>query len=149
MSTAIEALDDSKDRSMQTFTIGLGRLWWIRAFGRNPLLRRSDRIEAAVFMLAVLIVVITTPVAGAIGTSVHDAHARLYAEEAHHRHQVIATAIEEMTFVGRAGFGVIDHVGRAVCTENGKYVEGWGLFEHGALGRHDPSGFADWLTVAP
>ena len=52
--------------------------------------------------------------------------------------------------VGRAGFGVIDHVGRAVCTEgNGAPAEGWGLFEHGALGRHDPSGFADWLTVAP
>jgi hypothetical protein len=51
--------------------------------------------------------------------------------------------------VGRAGFGVIDHVGRAVCTEGGKSSEGWGLFEHGALGRHDPSGFADWLTVAP
>jgi hypothetical protein len=52
--------------------------------------------------------------------------------------------------IGRAGFGVIDHVGRAVCTEgNGTPVEGWGLFEHGALGRHDPSGFADWLTVAP
>ena len=51
--------------------------------------------------------------------------------------------------VGRAGFGVIDHVGRGVCTEGtGKSVEGWGLFEHGALGRHDPSGFADWLTVA-
>lgn len=51
--------------------------------------------------------------------------------------------------IGRAGFGVIDHVGRAVCTEgNDPPVEGWGLFEHGALGRHDPSGFADWLTVA-
>ena len=51
--------------------------------------------------------------------------------------------------IGRAGFGVIDHVGRAVCTEgNGTPTEGWGLFEHGALGRHDPSGFADWLTVA-
>ena len=27
--------------------------------------------------------------------------------------------------------------------------EGWGLFEHGAIGRHDPSGFADWFTLAP
>lgn len=51
--------------------------------------------------------------------------------------------------LGRAGFGVIDHVGRAVCHEGGSTAEGWGLFEHGALGRHDPSGFADWLTVAP
>lgn len=51
--------------------------------------------------------------------------------------------------VGRAGFGVIDHVGRGLCTEgDAPPVEGWGLFEHGALGRHDPSGFADWLTVA-
>ena len=51
--------------------------------------------------------------------------------------------------IGRSGFGVIDHVGRAVCHEGGTTAEGWGLFEHGALGRHDPSGFADWLTVAP
>ena len=51
--------------------------------------------------------------------------------------------------VARSGFGVIDHVGRAVCHEGGRTQEGWGLFEHGALGRHDPSGFADWLTVAP
>jgi hypothetical protein len=51
---------------------------------------------------------------------------------------------------GRAGFGVIDHVGRAICHDGtGQPREGWGLFEHGALGRHDPSGFADWLTVAP
>ena len=26
---------------------------------------------------------------------------------------------------------------------------GWGLFEHGALGRHDPSGFTDWFDRAP
>lgn len=51
--------------------------------------------------------------------------------------------------IARSGFGVIDHVGRAVCHEAGSTAEGWGLFEHGALGRHDPSGFADWLTVAP
>ena len=45
---------------------------------------------------------------------------------------------------------MIDHVGRALCHDDSSSVrEGWGLFEHGALGRHDPSGFADWLTVAP
>lgn len=46
---------------------------------------------------------------------------------------------------GRVMFGVIDHVARATC--DGR--EGWGLFEHAALGRHDPSGFADWFTLAP
>ncbi|MEJ7833835.1 MAG: hypothetical protein WKF79_13030 [Nocardioides sp.] len=44
---------------------------------------------------------------------------------------------------GRVTFGVIDHVGRAVCDG----AEGWGLFEHGALGRHDPSGFTDWFDT--
>ena len=46
---------------------------------------------------------------------------------------------------GRVMFGVIDHVGRA--TIDGQ--EGWGLFEHGSIGRHDPSGFADWFSLAP
>ena len=46
---------------------------------------------------------------------------------------------------GRVMFGVIDHVGRATCDG----AEGWGLFEHGAIGRHDPSGFADFFTLAP
>jgi hypothetical protein len=55
---------------------------------------------------------------------------------------------------GRVMFGVIDHVARAVLVEggtdaDGPPVEGWGLFEHGALGRHDPSGFTDWFTLAP
>ena len=44
----------------------------------------------------------------------------------------------------RIPFGVIDHVGRATCDGQ----EGWGLFEHGTFGRHDPSGFADWGSVA-
>ncbi len=47
--------------------------------------------------------------------------------------------------VGRTMFGVIDHVGRAVCDG----AEGWGLFEHAALGRHDRSGFTDWFALAP
>ncbi len=47
--------------------------------------------------------------------------------------------------VARIPFGVLDHVGHA--TLDG--ADGWGLFEHGTLGRHDPSGFADWDSVAP
>lgn len=42
-------------------------------------------------------------------------------------------------------FGVTDHVARATCGG----AEGWGLFEHGSIGRHDPSGFADLGAVAP
>ena len=47
--------------------------------------------------------------------------------------------------MGRMPFSVVDHVGRATC--NGDV--GYGLFEHGTFGRHDPSGFVDWGSVAP
>jgi hypothetical protein len=46
---------------------------------------------------------------------------------------------------GRVPFGVVDHVARAVCDG----AEGFGMFEHATFGRHAPSGFADWGTVAP
>ena len=46
---------------------------------------------------------------------------------------------------GRVPFGVIDHVGRAVIDGH----EGWGIFEHATFGRHAPSGFTDWDSVAP
>ncbi|HEV7191830.1 MAG TPA: hypothetical protein VGN35_01395 [Jatrophihabitantaceae bacterium] len=46
---------------------------------------------------------------------------------------------------GRTPWGVTDHVARATC--NGR--TGWGMFEHASLGRHDPTGFADWLSVTP
>jgi hypothetical protein len=45
----------------------------------------------------------------------------------------------------RVPFGVIDHVAHALCDGQ----EGWGLFEHASVGRHDPSGFVDWAAVAP
>jgi len=45
---------------------------------------------------------------------------------------------------GMVPFGMNDYVGRAVCEGD----EGWGLFEHTSIGRHDPSGFADFGSVA-
>ena len=77
---------------MQTFTIGWGRNWCIRALGRNPLVRATDRIEAIVAVLAILLALISVPIAGAIGTSVHEARTRIYAEEAQGRHIVTAVA---------------------------------------------------------
>lgn len=54
---------------------------------------------------------------------------------------------------GRVMFGVIDHVAHAVARGPGADgpggAEGWGLLEHGLLGRHDPSGFKDWFDLAP
>jgi hypothetical protein len=61
--------------------------------------------------------------------------------------------LNDPAVAGRVMFGVIDHVGSATVHGPGAGVpdgsEGWGLFEHGALGRHDPSGFADWFDLAP
>lgn len=84
---------------METFTIGLGNRWWVRAFGCNPLVRLSDRVEALVLVLAVLVAVIAVPIAGAVGTSVFDERTRVYANEEQTRHQVIATATEDCTVV--------------------------------------------------
>lgn len=53
--------------------------------------------------------------------------------------------ITDPAIAGMIPFSVVDHVGRA--TIDGR--EGWGLFELGTFGRHDPSGFADWGSVAP
>ena len=46
---------------------------------------------------------------------------------------------------GRMAFSAVDHVARAICDG----AVGWGLFEHASFGRHDPSGFAAWDSVAP
>jgi hypothetical protein len=82
---------------MQAFTVGPARWRTVRAFGRNPLLRTSDRIEAIAVALAVAIALLITPVAAAIGTAVYDASSAAYAREAHTRHAVIATVTKTET----------------------------------------------------
>jgi hypothetical protein len=77
---------------METFTIGFGHRWWVQVVRRNPLVRGSDRIEAVVLAIAVILSIVAIPLAGAVGTFVHEARTRLYADEATTRHQVIATA---------------------------------------------------------
>ena len=54
---------------MDTFTIDTRRNWLIRVLGGNPLVRRSDRIEALSFVAAALILAVATPFMCAFGTS--------------------------------------------------------------------------------
>jgi hypothetical protein len=52
--------------------------------------------------------------------------------------------LKDPEIAGRATITVVDHVARATLDDR----EGFGLFEHASFGRHDPSGFADWGSVA-
>jgi Phosphotransferase enzyme family len=59
-----------------------------------------------------------------------------------------SSAVYDLTdpaVAGRVPFGVIDHLARARLDGE----EGWGMFEHATIGRHDPAGFKDWSSVAP
>ncbi|OCB22670.1 hypothetical protein A5675_07860 [Mycobacterium malmoense] len=71
------------------------RCWRIaRVFGRNPLLRRADRIEAVVILVALAVSLIAVPVAGLVGAATYSARDRVYTQEAHQRHPLTATVID-------------------------------------------------------
>lgn len=80
-------------------TFGVGRSWVVRLIGRHPLVRPSDRAEALSMLLAVVVAVLAIPMAGAVGTSVHEARAKFYSEQAASRHAVTATAMEDTAAV--------------------------------------------------
>ena len=63
--------------------------------GRNPLIRISDRVEALVLVLAVVVSLLAIPIAAAVGTAVHDSRSSLYAEQAQARRMVTATVVGE------------------------------------------------------
>jgi uncharacterized membrane protein YdfJ with MMPL/SSD domain len=55
-------------------------------FAPNPLVRMSDRAEVLVLVFVLAAALVIAPVAGVMGTAVHDARAQLYAEESQSRH---------------------------------------------------------------
>lgn len=67
--------------------------------------------------------------------------------------EVVAHDLTDPAVAGRIPFGVVDHVARAVWRDGSDPARdgtvGHGMFEHGTFGRHDPSGFAGWHSVAP
>ncbi len=85
--------------------------WWVlRVCGRNPLVRRIDRLELLIVALGILVVVVAAACAGALGTAVHDARSRVYIAQAQMRHTVTASAIDDSTVV----LGVDDNMATRV-----------------------------------
>ncbi len=79
---------------METFTFDPRRWRVARVFGRNPLLRRTDRIEALVVLVALAVSLIGVPIAGVVGAVTYGARDRVYTQEAHDRHRVAATVAD-------------------------------------------------------
>jgi hypothetical protein len=88
----------AEEAAMDTFTMRLPR-WPIllRLLGRDPLVRTTDRIEALVFVLALVVSLLAAPIAAAVGTAVYDSRRHIYAEQAHTRHTVAATVTDVPT----------------------------------------------------
>jgi len=84
---------------MDTFTIIPGRSWLIRLCGRHPLVRTSDRIEAAVTAVLLLSVILVLPVAAAVSTSVHEHLTAEYALQQESRLRVAAVAQSDGDYV--------------------------------------------------
>ncbi|MGE2690545.1 Rv1733c family protein [Mycolicibacterium pulveris] len=75
-----------------TFTLRLPRwplLLGLR--GRDPLVRTADRVEAMVLAVAIVVSLVTLPVAGAVGTALYDAKQARYSEQAAASTPVTAT----------------------------------------------------------
>lgn len=81
---------------METFMLDprCWRIAWI--VGRNPLLRRTDRIEALVLLVALAASLIAISAAEVAGALVFDARHRQYTAEAQARHPVVATVISAL-----------------------------------------------------
>jgi hypothetical protein len=71
------------------------RCWRIgRIFGRNPWLRCTDRIEALVMLVALVVSLVAIPVTAVVGAVVYGARDSQYAQEAHERHTIMATVTD-------------------------------------------------------
>ena len=73
------------------------RIWLLCALGRNPLVRRTDRLEAVVIVLLSVILILLVPVAGAVGTGVHESQSAHLAKAIASRHQTTALVTADST----------------------------------------------------
>jgi hypothetical protein len=132
--------------AFETFTLRLPQWPVFGLFRRNPLLRASDRFEALVVALAVMVSLLAVPVAAAVGTAVHDSRRDVYAQQHHTRHLATATITDDTaaqnisrtnttTIAARWSAAGAEHTGAVTtqsATEPGDHVAIW-VDDKGAL----------------
>jgi hypothetical protein len=79
---------------MEIFTLNVGS-WVRRLVTRGPLVRTSDRIEAAAVFLVLLVALLAVPVVGAVGTTRYDSRAHAYASQRLTSHEIDATTTQD------------------------------------------------------
>jgi hypothetical protein len=111
------------------------QLWFTRAFGGNPLLRWTDRAEAAAILAAVLILLATVPVLASATGGLYRSHADTYRAQAQTRQTVTATVIEVATTRPRPHLTTI------------RVLALWIVGRDGARGGENDMACSSWISV--
>jgi hypothetical protein len=120
---------------MHTFALQRRRWWVARAFGRNPLLRWTDRVEACAILLVILLALGAAAVCAGAAVGVYRSHAELFAEQARTRHAVTATVVETARRP------------RAFRTTSVAVLAVWIVGGDGARGGERDIGHSDWVST--
>ena len=82
---------------MSAQSLALQCRWNIRALTRNPLIRRSDRLEALAFLALFVMTLLAIPVAAHVSERTYDSTMRFVNEESQSRHSVQAVVVQGST----------------------------------------------------
>ena len=88
---------------MLTFTVDPHRWFQVHTLSRNPLVRGTDRLEALIIVLAILVSLLAVQIAGAVGTAVYDARRAQYLTEVRTQHASDPITNSQATVVGVRG----------------------------------------------
>jgi hypothetical protein len=68
--------------------------WQLRALGRNPIIRVSDRLEAVAFLTVLMVSLLAIPFAARVEDQTYRSHLYIAAEQAHSRHSIEAVVLQ-------------------------------------------------------
>jgi hypothetical protein len=91
--TSLYGVESSRRSAVAAVTVNPIRWWTTRAFGRHPLARGADRVEAWAIVVGILMLIVAVYPAMGVGQLGYAARSHAIAVEAATRHPVEATAV--------------------------------------------------------